>query len=84
MKVQLLKDITEGEGEGATLKVAKRKNKNWTPPKVVDGELVECGESEYRFIPYIAGTIMEASETTANKWIERGLALPVLETGDGE
>jgi hypothetical protein len=80
MKVRLLKDIVddrrvfrikwdddaEPEPEPKP-KVTHRPNRNWVP-----------GGPGWRIITteFVAGAVIEASEATARKWIEKGLATP--------
>lgn len=88
MKVKLLKHVIEGTG----IKMAKKKNKDWTPPKVVkeDGneKIVECGLPEHLITPFVEGTVIECSDATAQKWVEQGLAeiytAPAEETAPGQ
>ena len=70
MKVKLKQHIMEGRH----IKTAQRKNADWSPPKVVDGQLVECQEPEFKIIPYVQGTVIEMSDASAKKWIEEGKA----------
>ena len=84
MKIKLLADIVEHDKDGneVGLKIAKRKNKAWTPPRVVDGNIVECGVSQFIYTPFVQGAIIEASEATATKWIEAGKAVAIAEKQD--
>lgn len=68
MKIKLLKDVIEA----GHLKFTRRRNKKYTGP--------DCAEPEFITIPFIAGMIIEASEETAKKYIERGLAVTVEPT----
>lgn len=75
MKVKLLQHIPEGNG----IKRADRKNRDWTPPRIEDGKLVESNQSEKKMIAYVAGAIIEMSDASAKKWIDRGWAEPYVE-----
>lgn len=74
MKVKLLQDIFEYDrhGENVGIKTNKKKNRDWGPPQVVYGQLVECPEPEFVIIPWTAGTVIEMSETTGQKYIDAG------------
>lgn len=68
-KVKLLTNVTDGDA----LKVARRKNKNWTPPqKLEDGSFKESSEPEYTFVAFTNGTVIEMSDTSAEKYVEKG------------
>lgn len=72
MKVKLLKDIRMGD----KLHVVKRANRKWFAPYVDKGVLVKCKEPQFIHIPFTAGAVVEASDATAEKWIEAGKAEP--------
>lgn len=81
MKVKLKKTIMEGGG----VKASVRKNRNWHPPKVSDGEdgkkiIEECKENETVVIAFIEGIEIEVSDTTGKKWIDKGWAEEVKES----
>lgn len=81
MRVKLLKPITEN----GQLKTVKKRNKNWTPPvKQPDGSFVESKEPEFVFTAFNADTIIDASDSTAAKWIAAGLAEEFKEKGTEE
>src|SRR5687767_6244396 len=81
MKVKLLKNVTED----GNLKVAKRRNRNWHPPRIEKNDagevtsVIESDEEEFTHIPYTKGTVIEMSEESGNKYIEKGLATEVVE-----
>ena len=76
MFVKLLKNKTERDrfGNEVGLKVAKRRNRQWTPPQVVDGKIVESDEPQFIYTPFVVGAIIEVSQATGEKYIEAGEA----------
>lgn len=70
MFIELIQNVLEG----GNLKVAKRRNNKWAPPEFKDGEYVQSNEQEFIFIPFTVGTVIETSEETGKKYIEKGLA----------
>ena len=70
MQVKLKQHIVEG----GHIKASIRRNKNWTPPKVVDGKIVESQEPDTVTTAFVKDAVVEVSEATAKKWVEKGWA----------
>ena len=77
MKVKLLKDIFEYDrhGENVGIKVVKRRNNAWGPPVEVHGQLVKSQEPEFITTSFTAGTVIEMSDASGQKYIEAGNAV---------
>jgi len=87
MKVKLLQNIVEKDKDDKEigLKVAKRRNREWFPPrKNKDGEFEECLEPQFIYTPFVPGTVIECSEATGEKYIENGWAEEVVEEKETE
>lgn len=74
MLVRLKQHVVEGGG----IKMAVKANKDWTPPKAVDGKVVECGLPEKKIVAYTKDAVIEMSDASAKKYIEKGLAEPCI------
>lgn len=79
MKIKLKQHIMEGTG----IKCGRKRNPEWFPPRVEqvpggDGKmvktLVESDQPQYTLTPFIAGAVIDVSDATGKKWVEKGLA----------
>lgn len=85
MKVRLLHPIedvgTKDDPQAVVgLKASKKRNRNWVPPhKDKDGTWVESKEPQFHYVAMTAGTVVECSDATGQKWIDQGKAEKVEE-----
>lgn len=82
MKVKLLRDVVEKDKDGNVvgLKVTRRRNRNWAPPKIIrdpKGQTVtveESKEQEFNHVPFTMGAVIEMSDESGKKYVEAGIA----------
>lgn len=84
MKVVLKDHVMEGTG----VKCVRKRNKGWVPPTVKEEEgpdgtktkrIVESEAPEFIVTPYVKGAVIEMSEESAKKYIEKGWAEPYVD-----
>lgn len=77
MKIRLLEDVHEHDrhGESVGIKSSKKKNPDWGPPVVIHDQLVESKEPQFLVIRWVKGAVIDASDASAQKFIEAGRAV---------